>query len=89
MHRVGGGGRVIDDDTDGGVATEVLDVPFFWVGGVTFIGEEEDGVVVVCAIRCSAERPEEVSGIVHVEIDIHVLGCGRIGCGDGVIGFSY
>lgn len=37
---------VVDDDADGGVCAEVVDVPFgvVGVGGVAFVGEGEEGV---------------------------------------------
>ena len=40
---------VVDDDADGGVCAEVVDVPLgvVGVGGVALVGEGEDGVAVV------------------------------------------
>ena len=46
MHGVCGGEGVFDDDADGGVGAEVVDVPL-WVGrvgGVALVCEDEEGV---------------------------------------------
>jgi hypothetical protein len=61
MHWVRGGGGVVDDDADGGVGAEVLSVPFGGVCEISFVCEEENGTVVVCAKGGAVEFPEEVA----------------------------
>jgi hypothetical protein len=43
MHGVSSGGGIVNNDTDRGVAAEVLDVPFCGVGKVALVGEQEQG----------------------------------------------
>ena len=40
VHRVRGGGGVVDDDADGGVGAEVLGVPFCWIGEISLVCEQ-------------------------------------------------
>lgn len=64
---VGDGDVVVDEEADGGVGAEVVDVPFWvlWVGDVARVREEEDRVVVVCA----------EGDVVHIpEVDIGCVG---------------
>lgn len=80
MHGVRGGGRIVNDDSNGGVRAEVFDIPDGVKCQVSFLDLEENGVVVVCAERGAAECPEEGTSGVDVEVDIQVLS-GRGSCG--------
>ena len=86
MHWVCGWCWVVDDDPDGGVGAEVLDVPFGLVGEVSLVGEEEDGVVEVCAKGLIVDCPEEGAGAVDLEVYVEVAGGGWLhGWFEGVV----
>ncbi|KAI9641154.1 hypothetical protein NHQ30_010584 [Ciborinia camelliae] len=71
-----------------GVTAEVFDVPFSWVCEIALVGEEKDGVIVICAERCIVEFPEETTGGVDEERDVKVFGCGGWAGWQGIIRFS-
>ena len=53
MHGVGDVGLVVvEDDADGGVGAEVVDIPLGvgWVGCVSLVGEEEDRITVLVLV---------------------------------------
>lgn len=75
MHRMRCRRVVVEDDTDGGVAAKVLNVPHVWITEVPLVTEQEDGIVVVCAETRSVQRPQEVPGVVDEEVNLHGLGC--------------
>ena len=94
MHGVGeaDGAEVVDNDTDGGVGAEVVDVPFgvVWVGIVACFGQEKDWVVVVGAEAGVVHGEEKMSGCVLLEVDVNLFGGGGVwgGC-DGIPGDGF
>ena len=89
MHGVGSGKFVMDDDADGGVVAEVVDVPLgvVGVGEVAAVGKHEDGVVVVGAVGDAVHVEEVVVGGVGAEGDGDVLRRGGfVGGGEGEVG---
>lgn len=82
MHRVSCGGRVVDDDSDGGVGSEILDIPLGLVAEVALVSQQKDRVVVICAECLVVESPEERSCCIDNKVDIQAAGRGwfRNGC---------
>lgn len=68
MNRMGQDTKVVDlirdDDTDGGVGAEVVDIPLRVIGVVVhaLVGEHQDWGVVVCAEGDAVHEEEEVAG---------------------------
>ena len=50
VHGVGGGDFVVQDDADGGVGAEIVDVGVERVGCVSLVGEEEERVAVLSLV---------------------------------------
>jgi len=76
MHRVCCWRGVVDNDTNGRVGAEILDVPFRFEGKVSLVGLEEDGFVVIGTEGRVVEGPEEVVSSVNLEIDVQVTSSG-------------
>lgn len=87
---------VIDNNPNGGIGAEIVDIPF-GIGGEGVIagsGQKEDGVVVVCAEGDIVHGPKPVTRLILADVDVDFFGCGwvrgfdgieRLSDGDGVV----
>lgn len=83
MNGMGRGTRIGEIDTEGAVATKVVDIPLgtIGVGVIALIGEEKDGLVVVCAEGRIVHCPLPVASGILSKFNVDLLGCGWVWIG--------
>lgn len=78
VHRVNGDVEVVEDDADGALAAEVVDVVLGGEFGVGAVGGEEEGGVVVGAEGLVVEEEDIVACGVGFEVEVDDLGDGWV-----------
>lgn len=78
MNRMGEEAGIGKMNTNAGVGSKVVDIPLgaVRVGVVAKVGEEKDGLIVICPERTFVHCPDPVSGVVLSELDVNILSYG-------------